>query len=351
MIDEEDIKESAVEVTLPDEETKVAEVELSDKKASIKEEEPKITAKREAEPSVEEKPREVDAREKALNDLKKQYEHQKRVAEAEREARKQAELYARQQAQHIGRAQTEVQDSNLRIIMNAIESTEQAAAVAERDYAEAMAAGDYALAAKAQRAMAQAESHLLQLNNGKNKLEESLQQTTEGSVYEPQVPTFEPQIPQDPVEIYASRLTPKSAQWLREHPDAANKIGKLSRAHADAMDDGIVPESEEYFDYIESRMGYSQQHEPQMTREAPETVDHYEQKPREAPKKSLASAPVSSSTTSISPRSQSNPNTMVLSAAEVEMAILAEPELSRDKAIESYARNKAFLIKQGKLSA
>jgi hypothetical protein len=42
---------------------------------------------------------------------------------------------------------------------------------------------------------------------------------------------------------------------------------------------------------------------------------------------------------------------MVLSSAEVEMAILAEPELPRDKAIESYARNKAFLIKQGKLSA
>jgi hypothetical protein len=42
---------------------------------------------------------------------------------------------------------------------------------------------------------------------------------------------------------------------------------------------------------------------------------------------------------------------MVLSPAEVEMAILAEPELTRDKAIESYARNKAALIKAGKLSA
>lgn len=344
-IDEDDKKESAVEVTLPDE-SNVTEVELSDKTSSIKEEAPKIRAKVE-----EEQETTVDAREKALQDLKKQYEHQKRIAEAEREARRQAEAYAKQQAQHIGRSQIEVQDSNLRIILNAIESTEQHAAAAERDYADAMAAGDYAMAAKAQRAMAQAESHLLQLNNGKQKLEEALEQTTEGSVYEPEVPTFEPRIPQDPVEVYASKLTPRSAQWLREHPDAANKIGKLSRAHADAVDDGIVPESDEYFEYIEERLGYSRQPESRMTRQNTETSDRYEQKPRESSKKSLASAPVSSSTTSISPRNSTSPNTMVLSPAEVEMAILAEPDLSRDKAIESYARNKAYLIKQGKLSA
>jgi hypothetical protein len=42
---------------------------------------------------------------------------------------------------------------------------------------------------------------------------------------------------------------------------------------------------------------------------------------------------------------------MTLRPDEVEMAILAEPDLPRDKAIESYARNKAFLIKQGKLTA
>jgi hypothetical protein len=40
-----------------------------------------------------------------------------------------------------------------------------------------------------------------------------------------------------------------------------------------------------------------------------------------------------------------------LSAEEVEFALLAEPQLSREKAIESYARNKASLIKAGKLSA
>ena len=344
-IEDETPKESAVEVTLPDEDTTITEVELGDNKANIKEEAPKIEAKREQ--AREEEPV-VDAREKALNDLKRQYENQKRIAEAEREARKQAELYARQQAQHIGRAQNEVQDSNLRIIMNAIDSTEQAAAVAERDYAEAMAAGDYSLAAKAQRAMSQAEAHLLQLNNGKQKIEEALNQTTEGSVYEPQVPSFEPQVQRDPVDVYAERLTPKSAAWLREHPDAANKIGKLTRAHQDALEDGIVAESDEYFDYINNRMGYG----GRVSHETYAQPEHESPRQREAPKKSIASAPVSSSTTSISPnRSPTAASTMTLTASEVEFAQLAEPDLPRDKAIEAYARNKQALIRAGKLSA
>jgi hypothetical protein len=336
----EDKKEKPVEVLLPDD--PVVEVELSDKKAEIKEETPVVSEK---DNEVEsEKPRKevIDEREKALQDLRKQYEHQKLVAQAERDARKKAEEYARQQAEQVNSARTEVQDSNLKIILNAIDATEQAAVNAERDYAEAMQAGNYAAAAKAQRMMAQAESHLLQLNNGKQRLEESLQQPTEGSVRDQNFPTFEPEVPQDPVEIYASKLAPKSANWLRQHPDAVNKIGKLTRAHQDAVEDGISPESKEYFEFIEDRLGYSSNKyaEHEVSREVP-TIS----------KKSMTSTPVSSSGNAMSPRSSANSNTMVLSSDEVEMAILAEPELPREKAIESYARNKAFLIKQGKLSA
>jgi hypothetical protein len=72
---------------------------------------------------------------------------------------------------------------------------------------------------------------------------------------------------------------------------------------------------------------------------------------REAPKKSLASVPVTSSASAISSRSSGNSNTMVLSPEQVEFALMAEPDLPRDKAIEAYARNRAFLIKNGKLSA
>lgn len=327
-------EEKPVEVTLPVE--TATEVELSDKKSNIKEVEPTIRVKDDS------KSDDVDAREKALLELKRQYEHQKRVADAERDARRQAEFYAQQQAQQVGYARTEVQDSNLKIILNAIDATEQAAASAERDYAEAMAAQDFALAARAQRAIAQAESHLLQLQNGRQRLEESLQQPAEGSIYAPPVPSFEPQIPQDPVEMYAEKLAPRSAQWLRSHPEAVQKIGRLTRAHQDALEDGLEPESDNYFRYIESRLGYD---------DSPRQESRSSEQPAQTPRRSIASAPVTSSASSLSSRSSGNSNTMVLSPAEVEMAILAEPEMPRDRAIESYARNKAYLIKQGKLTA
>ena len=336
---EDDNQEKAVKVTLPDE--PIVEVELSDKNPKVSEPAAKITA-------VEEDQKEivVDDRERALKDLKSQYEYQKRLAEAEREARKQAEYYARQQAQQIGYAHNEVQDSNLKIILNAIDATEQAALNAERDYVFAMQNNDHASAIRAQRLIAQAESHLLQLQNGKQRLEETLQNNSEGSVYEQQVPSFEPQVPQDPVEMYASRLQPKSADWLRAHPDAVGKIGKLTRAHQDALEDGIQPESREYFSFIENRLGYDSNDsvEPQATPQRSE--------PAPTPnRRAMASAPVTSSASATSSRAAGNGNTMTLNPNEVEVALLMEPDLPRDKAIETYARNKATLIKQGKLSA
>jgi hypothetical protein len=331
----EEDKPAPVEVTLPDD--PITQVELSDNAAKVTEEAPAVSEKKKSEPDSEpQRGESVDEREVALKNLKAQYEYQKQLAAAEREARLRAEQYAQQQLQQVHSAQNEVQDSNLRVITNAIASTEQQAAVAEQSLADALAAGDYAAAAKAQRALAQAEAHLLQLENGKARLEESLNQTQEGRVEAPQIPNFAPQVPKDPVEIYAERLTPKSASWLRSHPEVVDRIPRLTRAHEDALEDGLVAESPEYFSFIEQRLGIAQE-APKAEVRAP------------TPKKSVMSAPVSGTTAiSATPRQS---NSMVLSSDEVEMAILASPDLSRDKAIEEYARNKAYLIKSGKLSA
>lgn len=344
MPDDSELKAGPVEVVLPEE--TVVEVDIDSKSPSVSEASAKIVDVKEPEETPE-PPRKkvVDEREKALEDLKRQYEFQKQIAESERQARKQAEKFAREQAQQVSYARNEVQDSNLRVIMNAIDATEQQAASAERDYATAMAAGDYAMAAKAQRIMAQAESHLLQLNNGKSRLEEMLQSPQEGAITEPEIPNFEPQIPRDPVEMYASRLAPKSAQWLREHPDAVNKIGKLTRAHQDALEDGIQAESSEYFRYIEARLGYDAQ-----DGDDEEPVERAPVRQSPPPKKPPASAPVTSSASAATPRS-SSPNSMVLNGDQVEFAMMAFPDLPRDKAIEAYARNRAALIREGKIQS
>lgn len=322
-----DIEDKAGEsVEIPAEES--VEVSLND--------EPKAE-KREV--VVESANNDIDEREQQLIEIKRQYEEQKRRAEAERNARQQAEQYAYEQSQKAQYAQYDAEGNRLQTYINAIEATEQAASNAERAYADAMASGDYAAAGRAQRAMASAEAHLLRLQNEKSQAEQYIESLrTEGRVQAPPRQTFEPQqSPQDPVEAMAARLTPKSAAWLRQHPDAASKVEKLTAAHAAAVQlEGLEVESPEYFRYVEERLGISQPASPAA-------------KPA---KKAMASAPVQSSSSMSSSRSSGgNGSTMILSPAEVEQAVLNEPELPRDKALEVYARNKAALIREGKLSA
>lgn len=299
--------------------------------------EPQVEKREKREVRAEEPPEQPDEREQQLIEIKRQYEEQKRRAEAERNARQQAEQYAYEQSQKAQYAQYDAEGNRLQTYINAIEATEQAASNAERAYADAMASGDYQAAGRAQRAMASAEAHLLRLQTEKSQAEQYIESIrTEGRVQAPPRQSFAPQESQDPVEAVAARLTPKSAAWIRQHPEAATKIEKLTAAHAAATQlEGLEVESPEYFQYVEERLGIGK---PQSN-----------VKPM---KKAMASAPVQSSSSMSSSRSSGgNGSTMVLSPAEVEQAVLNEPDLPRDKALEVYARNKAALIREGKLSA
>lgn len=306
--------------------------------AAVKEEPVVVNLGDDAAPPPEKKPDdepqpEVDEREQALADLRKQLDEKTAAEARERAAREQAEKFARDQHLKVKTAEVEIQDSNLRTIVNAIDSVEQAAKAAVRAYADASANGDYEAAAEAQRSIARAESQLLQLNNGKRALEDRLQARTEGRVQD-DVPQFRPQ-PQDPIEAMAANLTPKSAAWLRAHPDAAKHVSKLTAAHSAAVElEGIEVESPAYFEYIEKRLGMGEASPPKKEDPAP---------PRKQP---IPSAPTNSGSGS---GGGNSPSQMTLSPGEVEIAILNEPSLPRDKALEIYARNKAALIREGKL--
>lgn len=279
-----------------------------------------------------------DEREVALADLRKQLDEQRSYVEKERQARLQAEESARKHSEEAEFAKIETHDSNLKMIVNAIDAVEQSALNAERAYADSMQAGDYAAAAKAQRAMAHSESQLSQLYQAKTNVENYIKNyTAEGRVEAPRPEIRQMEPPQDPVEMLANRLTPKSAAWLREHPQAAGQVNKLTAAHTAAVElEGIPVESPEYFAYIEQRLGLSGEKKPSSI--SPPT------------KKAMASAPVNNSSSYSNPTGRSGTNdTMHLTAAEVEMALLAEPELPRQKALEAYARNKAECIRRGEL--
>ena len=283
----------------------------------------------------------IDDREAALQQMKAQLEEVSRRHEQEKIARHRAEQYAMEQAKVAQSTQNDLHQSNYQVVVSGIENMKQTIEQAKRAFAEANAAGDYAGAAEANDTIAWANAHLKDLFEGKSRIESHLQ-TTEGRVadapqqqYAPQQEAPPPQLsPEQQFESLLSRVTPKSAAWLRNNPQAAADMEKLAAAHSAAtVLKGIPAESPEYFSFIENELGIGGNRQSNR-------------------KPAMASAPVSSAGYS-SGRSggYSGGSTMTLSAAEVEQALLIDPDLPREKAIEQYARNKAALIREGKMSA
>jgi len=283
----------------------------------------------------------VDDREIALQQMKAQLEEVSRRHEQEKIARHRAEQYAFQQAKAAQDTQNDLHQSNYQVVVSGIENMKQTIEQAKRAFAEATAAGDYNGAAEANDTIAWANAHLKDLYEGKNRIESHLQ-PAEGRVadappqqqYAPQPEQQQQLSPEQQFNLLLSKLTPKSAAWMREHPQAAANMDKLSAAHnAATVLKGIPAESPEYFSFIENELG----------------MGGNKSSGRKPP---MASAPVSSGGYSSGRSSSYNGgSTMTLSAAEVEQALLIDPDLPREKAIEQYARNKAALIREGKMSA
>lgn len=109
------------------------------------------------------------------------------------------------------------------------------------------------------------------------------------------------------VDSLASQASPRSASWLRANRDALSddrKVQRMIRAHQDAVDDGIEPDTDEYFGYIERRLG--------MNKEAPAANPAPAPARREA---TPAAAPVS--------RDGGGKRTIRLTAAQIEAAQIA----------------------------
>ena len=183
--------------------------------------------------------------------------------EQEQKARAEAERRAHEYQHNAHRAQSEVQDSNLMLIKSAIDSVKQNNESLKTNYRDAMAAGDFDAAAQIQERMSINAAKMLQLQNGKDALEEKLKNP----------PAASPE-PTDPVEKVASQLSPRSAAWIRAHPQCitdSRMYQKMVGAHNIAMADGYAVDSDAYFDAIETQLGFKkaaaavEDHEEEVT--------------------------------------------------------------------------------------
>jgi len=244
----------------------------------------------------------------------------------EKAARLAAEQRAQDAAQFAYSAQNEAHDSNLSLVSNAIATVGQTNEILKANYREAMSVGDYDRASDIQVEMASNQAKLLQLEQGKQALENQSR----------------PQAPQpyqsDPVEALASQLSPRSANWLRAHPEFATDqrlYQKMLAAHNLAVADGHPVDSDDYFSEIEGTLrinrSESRSDHSDPTQQAAQVTQR-----RSAP----PAAPVSRSGTAPGTR----PNTVRLTAQQIEMAELM------GMTPQQYAKNLLALQKEGKLN-
>lgn len=241
--------------------------------------------------------------------------------DSEKAARAESDRRANEASAAEVAARTESQENRLHLLTTAIDSIKNSNAALKARYIEARAANDTDAEFEVQQEISKNAASLIALENGKKALENSPKPT--------------PRVSQDPIDIFTKDMSPRSAAWIRSHPETVRdpKLNrKMIRAHEDALDEGISPDTPEYFATLERAIGVVKD----VKLEDP--TDDAALSAAAAPAKSRApaSAPVSRSGNGAGPR----PNVVTLSAAEVEMAELT------NLTPEEFARQKIRIQKE-----
>lgn len=293
------------------------EVSLEDPPADDKAADPKDNK---TETPAKPDPKVVTA-EEGIDDLKRKLaeaDTARRLAEQQaidaQTARREAEVRAQT-------ASKEADDTNLNLVNNAISHLKRDTEVAKAALKAAYATQNWDAVADAQEAISTNAAKLLQLENGKAEMEK---------------PKPAPRAAQvDPVDRLASQLTPRSAAWVRAHPEYARDerlYNKMIAAHRLVTAEGtVVADTDGYFSAIENALGIKAPEADDPTGQAAQVVGGRQ---ASAPPAAPVSRPTSPGV---------RPNTVNLTRDEQEMAA------AMGMTNAEYAKNKLALQKEGKL--
>lgn len=310
-----------IEVTVEEEPT------LAEPEVEVVAAEPEVTPP--AKPEPESKPAEVTP-EEGIEQLKAKLA----VSEA---ARQTAERQAAEQARAAAAAQGQTADARVQMVETALAQVKQQEEVFESQLAELWQAGDMAAAAKIQRQMGEATAKRLTLENGLEQLK---------NAPKPQ-PAPQP-APGNPVEEIAGNLlrggSPRSAQWVRDHPQYVtdpNLNQRLVKAAEFAGTEGYNVDSPEYVARVEQLLGIN------MADRVTNGREQVPAQPAQRREAAPAAAPVSRGANG---NGSGNPSRVTLTRDEREMAGNLFPDLSQTEAEKAYARNKLLLKAEGRLN-
>jgi hypothetical protein len=167
-----------------------------------------------------------------------------RTAEAERRAQ--------QAAQEVDQARRGAEQSQYDSIVTAMGAAQMEVDSAKRDIVMAGQSQDYVSLADAQERLSAAKSRMVSLEVGKETYESRKVQS------------------QDPIIAGIDNnpnLSHDEKNWPKSHPDSMRDPrmnAKLNAAYYDAIDKGLQRGSREYFDFVETEMGYKARPEPKV---------------------------------------------------------------------------------------
>jgi hypothetical protein len=181
-------------------------------------------------------------------DIEKTLKNLNKRLEKEKEARLDAENRARQASEQARSAAMDAQDSRIHLVGGAIETMKRDDEILTAHLKNAMETGDYDRAAEIQKALSVNTHKMIELERGYNDLRNT-----------PAPPPVQPNASREmTVDDIIQSVTPRSAEWLQANkkylPDSRS-IRIMARAHEDAVDHGMIPESDQYFRFVENRLG------------------------------------------------------------------------------------------------
>jgi hypothetical protein len=250
------------------------------------------------------------------------------AARREADARaREAEARAAELADREYSARADQHETNISLVESAIAEMQRNAEILKAGLEEAYTTGDAKRVADITAEMQNTARKLSQLEDGYDALKNK-------TVEKPTPPAPSSRTQEDPVEAIAKGLSPKSAAWVRAHPEVGTDkkaFNKMIAAHHAALAEDLAVDTPEYFAHLDKV--YAPPPAKVATQEAPLSA-------AAAPTTQRTEAPV------VAPAGRGGGNgkaTVTLTRAERDAA-----EASGLTPLE-YAKNKIALQKEGKL--
>lgn len=252
-------------------------------------------------------------------------------------ARVEAENRARQASALVNQEARRADVSDLQVIEGAISGIRQNNDILKANKRALLAQGKWDAAVDIDEQMAMNAAKLLRLEEGKAALEPTVRNPP------PQVQQ-QPQNQNDAIERYVSTLHPRSASWIRQHPEYVldpAKTKNLEKAHYAALGEGIAPDTDDYYSFVEGKLfggndsGHTGSGVPVVQQQHTESPMSDASKPKSNRTAPPPAAPVS--------RSSGNKMRVTLTGEEIDAA------KASGVSPEEYYKNKQALLSEGRI--